>query len=193
MKDKTASREVESLEQSVTFLQANLSSWIIQDGNYGDFDIGDIIRCALEFWWNDLHPSSQHEFRAVHLIDDVYQVCGKIIYSNSHVFVIDIGIKAYCECSPPDFATEGVWFEGKVSFGIDPFFYKEYLSREEGIPDIFYEWNVRRIELNNTPWIENRSLRTRDETRKNWSDVKATDAWNDDNGNAEYILHLQKI
>ncbi|PMS38051.1 hypothetical protein C0Z20_04410 [Trinickia symbiotica] len=86
--------------------------------------------------------------------------------------------------------------QGEVWIGVDPYFYKERLHRMPGMPDLFVDWRVARIQVEITPWIESalggRTLRTRDRTREAWIDRTATDAWNDDSGGADYLLSLSR-
>jgi hypothetical protein len=154
-------------------ITTELNSWIIQDGNYGDFHCGDHHSLALEFAGGSL-----------------------VIFVNPEVWVIDFGIKAYWESPPPAFVQTGAWVEGEIFLGIDPFFYKDYLSKVPDMPNLFDEWIVKRIQLNTTPWIHSldgdRSVLTRDGSLEARTDITATNAWNDDNGRASYLLHLER-
>jgi len=64
------------------------------------------------------------------------------------------------------------------------------------MPNLFDEWIVKRIQLNTTPWIHSldgdRSVLTRDGSLEARTDITATNAWNDDNGRASYLLHLER-
>lgn len=178
-------------------LAINVNSWIIQDGNYGDFSVGDRMRFALEFAGNPLSPSERTDAELTHLDGNSYRVCGQVKYSRPNVWVIDFGFMAFWESEAPVFATIGSWLEGDISLGIDPFFYKEYLCEEEGIPNLFYNWTVTKIECNETPWLESVNERggrtlTRDDALEKWAEVDNTNAWTDDDGRADYILHIVK-
>ena len=98
--------------------------------------------------------------------------------------------------NPPTFATVGRWVEGEIWIGIDPFFYKERLNQTPGMPDLFVDWSVTRIQLETTPWIEDvssgRKLRMRDTEHESWADRASTDAWTDDGGGADYLLSLSR-
>ncbi len=113
-------------------LYIGVSSWIIQDGNYPDFRIGDALNIALQF-----HP---------------YRIC-----------------------------------ESKNS-----------LASIHGIPELRYAFRVRGIELETTPWLttidsQKRTMKTRDNSQISFLPVAETDAWSDDNGNAHYVLELERI
>ena len=101
-----------------------------------------------------------------------------------------------CRCWSLTFATVGRWVEGEIWIGIDPFFYKERLNQTPGMPDLFVDWSVTRIQLETTPWIEDvssgRKLRMRDTEHESWADRASTDAWTDDGGGADYLLSLSR-
>jgi hypothetical protein len=135
-------------------LAIDVNSWIIQDGNYADFIVGDRSKFALEFGGNPLIPSRQTSAMMAHVEGSTYRVTAQVKFVGQNVWVIDFGIMAFWECKAPIFATVDSWIEGEISLGIDPFFYKEYLYKEEGIPNLFYNWTITKIERNETPWLE---------------------------------------
>jgi hypothetical protein len=65
-------------------LAVELSSWIIQDGNYGDFSCGDRAAFALEFHApQDLTPFAPEEPPVPSLTDRgaaAYDVFGQAVY-----------------------------------------------------------------------------------------------------------------
>lgn len=73
---------------------------------------------------------------------------------------------------------------------------KEYLYQLPKMPDLFNKWIVSRIELNAPPWIQTtesgRKVLARDPVAGAWDEIEATDAWNDDQCRASYLLHLDK-
>jgi hypothetical protein len=179
-------------------LQVGIDAWIIQDGNYGDFTAGDSASFALEFFSKSLRSSPQRRNGANHIDKSSYQVCGQVIFVLPHVWVIDFGVKVFCEAMPPKFAIAGSWVEGQVDLGIDPFSYKENLAHEVGMPNLAYAWRIARILRNDCQWMESvgptgGKMLVRDERSPKWSDVASTDAWNDDNGRAEYSMRIKRL
>ena len=126
-------------------LSIGIDSWIIQDGNYGDFAVADTIKFALEFSGKKLVPSSTCEQRAHLLHTSTYRVRAMVVFVHPTVWVIDFGVLAYWDAEPPSFAKIGDWVEGDVFVGIDPFFYKEYLHKLPGIPNLHYNWKVEGV------------------------------------------------
>lgn len=164
-----------------------LDSWIIQDGNYYDFKVGDEAVFALEFYFGEVRKIQPVQ-ESWNLISEFeYHVTAKVLYRSKATWVIDFGLMAYQEFKDPTFA-KGDWIEGTLSVGIDPYFYASYLKDEAGIPWIKYKFRIDEILLNTTPWLENDRMRYRDESRISFESVEKTNAWNDDNGHGSYIL-----
>jgi len=175
-----------------------VDSWIIQDGNYGDFCVGDNATFALEFTGGMLRLSASEKTFARHVGNGVYEVCAQVLFAEANVWAIDFGLCAFWESSPPDFATPGAWVEGEILVGIDPFFYMEYLHKVSGMPDLFYSWHVASIARNDTPWHVELNERggkvlSRVETKETWTSVTRTDAWNDDEGRSSYVLTVERV
>jgi len=174
-------------------LNIGVAAWIIQDGNYGDFSVGQKAKFALEFYPHSLILSPKDSKSVTHLKASVYQVCAQVIYRTNEVWVLDTGFLAYQEAKPPRDAQVGSWVEGQMYVGIDPFFYFEGLNKLPGMPALTYSFRVEQISLETTPWIKSqdefgREVMSRDDRQETYREVSETDAWNDDGGNAHYIL-----
>lgn len=179
-------------------VHVGLSSWIIQDGNYGEFTAGGAYRFALEFYPVELAaspatapaPYLRHSRHAVH------EARGRIIHCTDTVWVIDFGVLAFQHAMPPSWARAGLDVVGRVYLGVDPFFYIEELRHDPGMPRMIDAWIVRRIFLETTPWVlatdeQGREVRTRDVARETFVEVQTTDAWNHDLGNAHYVFDCE--
>lgn len=179
---------------SPLLLHVGLSAWIIQDGNYGDFAVGQQAKFALEFGELDgLGRADEGPPGAIHLNGSRYRVRARVAFVAAGVWVIDAGsFMAYGE-RPPDDARVGAWVEGDVYVGIDPFFYFEGLYKIVGMPSLSYSWLVREILRETTPWRDGvlpngTQVRCRDETKEAYAPTSATDAWQDDDGHGHYVL-----
>jgi hypothetical protein len=175
-----------------------ISSWIIQDGNYGDFRVGGAAQFALEFFPLTLEVARSHEFSLDHLRANRYRVCGRVVYAARSAWVIDFGLLAYKNHEPPPLATTGAWIEAEVCLSIDPFFYFDELHSLRGMPALQYEWRIKSILLETTPWLSRRdevgrTFLTRDEQRESFVEVAETNAWEDDERRAHYVLICEKI
>ena len=179
---------------NVNIFSVAVHSWIIQDGNYGDFAVGDEAEFALEFSENTLRPSASKETLARHLGHGVYEVCAQVLFADAKAWVIDFGLCAFREATPPEFAVPGTWVEGKLLVGIDPYFYMEYLYKLPGMPYLFYNWHVASIMRNDTPWLVEVNANggktfSRDEAKETWNNVARTEAWNHD---TSYVLTVER-
>jgi hypothetical protein len=176
-----------------------LSSWIIQDGNYSDFSVADQRDFAVEFYPAQLSPANSCEHQLNHLRLDRYRVRARVAYVTDRVWVIDMGpFMAFHEGKPPADVVSGVWVEGEVHIAIDPYFYFEYLHKLEGMPPLTYTWLIQAIKRVTAPWIEavdkdGWRYQVRDERREALVPTRKTNAWNDENGIAEYLLECQRI
>jgi len=179
-------------------LYVGLNAWIIQDGNYADFRVGQKTEFALEFYPASLKVSDLRLKSAEHIKASQYKICGQVIFQSKTVWVLDAGFLAYQESKPPRYATKGAWVEGEVYVEIDPFMYFEGLNKRPGMPSLTYAFRVDQLLLETTPWItttdENgRTLTKRDEQKESYIEVAETNAWSDDNGHAHYILKCVRI
>ncbi len=178
---------------SFNSLQVGLSSWIIQDGNYEDFITDEKRLFALEFnSQGDLEyikPDYQTRFSLTSIGGPLYKCVGKVEHVDKDWWVMDVGIQVYREEKPPPFIKVGIWLQGEIYIGIDPFFYSERLSRLPKAPPLSYDWNIAKIEMQIAPFIEKQpKVRIRDPEKAGWKVISKTDAWKDDGGHAEYLL-----
>ena len=175
-----------------------LSSWIVQDGNYGDFTVGDEAKFALEFYPHSMRPSRRREPECELLTGNRYRIRGEVVYTDRSAYVLDFGILAYRNQAAPKFATKGSWIEAEIYLGIDPFFYFEELHARKGMPALQYRWRIRKIHLETTPWLSSkdekgRTIMSRAQGERSFIEVDAMDAWNHDDGRPEYVMECEKL
>jgi hypothetical protein len=180
-------------------LAVGLASWIIQDGNYGDFRRGDRKAFALEFFAStDLDkvkaesttlPSLERGWGAIH------KALGKVVHVTDDWWVIDTGILIYNGAEkPPTDVRVGDRVTGEINVGIDPFAYFERLARDPNAPALIYDWEIEKIEMQTSPFVEVQPrLRTRDPRQLGMMEIDATNAWTDDGGAADYVLHCRRL
>ncbi len=174
----------------------NLASWIIQDGNYGDFAKGDECEFALEFWPERLELTERAQPCCTWVKDCYYSVTARIVMCQEDVWVLNFGLLAYQESSPLKGLAIGDCVAGRIGIGIDPFFYSERLHALPGMPPLNYSWKIERILLQTAPFVETTRPGTgkvlvRDESNRGYRDIGKTDAWHDDGGIAEYLLECR--
>jgi hypothetical protein len=137
-------------------LDIYIENWIISDGNYRHFCEGETRDFALEFYApKDLTKvalSSKH-FRASS--GYTYDVSAEIVFISEAICVLDFGLAAYSESSSTLKAGYqlGDFVQGRISLGIDPFFYFEQLSKISGVPPLIYEWRINSVEQDTSPLV----------------------------------------
>lgn len=175
-------------------LYISLSSWIIQDGNYDDFRIGETRKFGLEFYPEDLKLSDNQNISFSHLEGSRYKICSRLIFLGTGCAVIDFGVRAYYQFDQAEFDFKvGDYLMGVIALGVDPFMYFESLNKIPEMPEIIYSWSINEIEIETAPFIEHKSdgefkYLARDPSKLSLKNIERTDAWNDDNGSGEYIL-----
>src|SRR5712692_5903370 len=131
-----------------------LSRWIVEDGNYDDFRVGERRTFGLEFWASSpLKRGTDQVTSLREQHDHSYRVSGRLVFAAEGVWVIDCGVLAYSEreseiesgCRVGDFV------RGELRFGVDPFFYFEQHCKIPCIPALIYEWQINSIDQDTTP------------------------------------------
>jgi len=124
-----------------------MDSWIIQDGNYGDFKVGEIRSFALEFNpIGQLYPTEYvNELNATLKLESIYSVSGKVIHKSDDFWAIDLGIRAFQLAALPLNLRACEGFKGRIWLGIDPFFYFEQLNKTYSAPPLIYDWKILEI------------------------------------------------
>lgn len=178
-------------------LTIGLSSWIIQDGNYADFERGEGA-FAVEFYPLDKFVIGAQTDKSAnsllqHVADSRYRISGRVLHAAKNWWALDIGFGVYRDETPPVGAVPGASVQGLIVLSIDHYAYFENFGRQPGAPPLIYGWQVQRIELQTAPWIEVRPRNfERNPNRRGWREIEQTDAWNDDGGHAEYLFHCTR-
>lgn len=183
-----------------TRLHIYVASWIIQDGNYDDFACGQQREFAVEFWHDE--PLEELAERcpktSVAGSDAALQMTAEVVVCSNKWYALDFGITAFREQSPPETVRLGQMVSGTIMLGIDPYFYMEYLYRDPVAVPMIYSWQIERIRLQTAPFIESvqkgvGKVLVRDSAKLGWKDLQSTEAWTDDDGNAEYLLDIRLL
>lgn len=172
-----------------------LASWIIQDGNYSDFHRTQVAPFAIEFYQQipfELSIVTSVSMRRSGAT--VYEVSGQIIHATDKWWAVDFGLLMFQESKIPDNLRKGDWIRGIIEIGIDPFYYFESLSLEADAPALIYDWSIEKIDMQTAPFAEvSPKVFARDYSLSGWKEVAETDAWTDDGGHADYLLHCRRI
>jgi len=174
----------------------SLASWVIQDGNYPDLRRGQRVEFAVEFHAPErLIPCRSAARTARHEGGGWYSAEAVVVAATETAWVIDCGLLAYAEQPPPEGVRVGDAVKGRVLLGVDPFIYFEELATQPDVPALIYTWDLDRIQRETAPYVLDAAQRmyVRDEIRRGSAEIDATDAWNDDDGHAEYLLECSRV
>lgn len=96
----------------------NLAPWIIQDGNYPDFNAGQTAEFAVELYSEaGLSLVDAADREVTHDGDDHYGILAEIVAIHDDAWVIDFGLRGYSDSSPPAGAAIGGFVTGAVCLG----------------------------------------------------------------------------
>ncbi len=117
-----------------------MSSWVIQDGNYPDFVVGERRAFALEFFdrgtrepVRGLHEAAPG-IRSAQLVGQArYEITAEVAYAGRDFVLLDFGLLAYSDRQGAT-ATLGAWRSGTVLLEVDHFAYFETHAKKDGAP-----------------------------------------------------------
>lgn len=174
--------------------QIGLSSWVVQDGTYVDFAVGERRQFAVGFFADDLHERAPGHKYAKALGESRYDVSGEVIVADHGLVMLDFGLLAYTDSRPP-FAARGEWLAGRLSLEVDCYSYFEIHAKRPSVPPAVYAWTISGIWRQTAPFIPDAAKGPRwlkrDPDRLGWGWLARTDAWSDDDGHAEYLLRCR--
>jgi hypothetical protein len=172
-----------------------LGSWVIQDGNYSDFAIGERLRFALEFFDLDLRDASPGVRSAAPVAEGHYDITAQVAYGADDLVLLDFGLLAYQQTQTPP-AAPGTWRSGWVILQVDHYSYFEIYAKRPGVPPAVYTWMITGIWRQVAPYIPDprspiMKLMMRDPERLGYKALDRTDAWSDDDGRADYLIRCR--
>ncbi|GLH77675.1 hypothetical protein SSBR45G_25830 [Bradyrhizobium sp. SSBR45G] len=173
-----------------------LASWIILDTNYPDFKSGSEAAFALVFSpkkpLEDIAPHAAVAPSRIHRGSGVYGIIAQVVHVAEDWWVIDAGVLAFQDSSPPVDAKPGAWLRGEIQIDIDPYDYFEHWGHQPGVPALIYEWRIDKIEVQTAPYVEISPRKfALDATKLGWREVAETKAFEDPAG--EYLLHCTRL
>lgn len=184
-------------------LEIGLDAWIVQDGNYPDFEVGREYSFAVEFFSEDLaklpHPSKPGIScrRKGSKGFPQYNVVGEVIHVDEEWLALDAGIRAYRELGLRDVSPgfrKGDWVEGVLSYCVDHFSYQERYGRRAKSPGLIYDWRIERIRIETAPFVQvAEKAFERDKSKLGWREIDRTNCHEDDGGHGAYCLACRRM
>ena len=93
----------------------SMSSWVIQDGNYADFAVGEPRRFALEFFDNSSSSRLREVEPGVRSAQAVgegrHEITAEVAYARDDLVMLDFGLLAYSDARATS-AKTGTWRSG---------------------------------------------------------------------------------
>lgn len=152
-----------------------IDSWVIQDGNYPNFRIGQSCEFVVEFAASDELIVGNGHPAANRLADDRYEVTARIaaVADEVRCLVLDIGgLMVYRRVPGLERFQLGQTIRGVVQLGIDPFDYFEQLGLRNDMPPLIYRWTIIQVLRQDAPWLEVRPhSHARDLSQWRWVQV----------------------
>jgi hypothetical protein len=176
-----------------TIWDIGLDAWIIQDGNYPDFEVGQIAEFALEFFIPhgvSAQPSDVKVF-ANKLENSLYDVVADVLVHTDQITVLDLGVLAY---QPKTSLPPSPRVAVQLNLGVDAFHNFSFTRETGDVLPLVYSWKILSILRQTAPFIETAPRYwMRDPQRLGYEEIPRTDAWHDDGGRADYLLRCELL
>jgi hypothetical protein len=193
------------ISSSQSIWSIGLNAWIIQDGNYPDFAVGETVEFAVEFYLRPGAPVDlcESEVCARPITENGYAVVAEKVLATEDVTVLDVGILVYRDGALQLPETKvGDRLRTELGLSVDPFHYFERLSQDVSVPALIYTWRITSILRQTAPFVETiaksgpfagGTIRSRDVSKLSYEEIAKTNAWKDDDGYGEYILRCDLL
>ena len=145
----------------------HINSWVIEDGNYDEFSVGQVLEVPLEPWIQSARVEVVPGHRGIwdhgnghHTVAGTVVAIAGGSLAESRAWTLDTGI-FLCREEPPPYSFDSgtsaaTWQVGDfVKAEVDLAFPQPYpcegLCKLEGMPPTVYRWRVEAIDLDTTP------------------------------------------
>ncbi|HEX6036514.1 hypothetical protein, partial [Longimicrobium sp.] len=132
-----------------------LDAWVMEDGNYGNFGVGETTEFALEFWGRrDTAPTELRQRECEPLDGHRYRVVAPVVWTDGDIWMIDVGVLAYVLYpieGTIEGTIEGEWIAGEIRLQIDCFHYFQQWGPTGEVPPAIYTWRITGIREYSAP------------------------------------------
>ncbi len=188
-------------------LNVGLDAWMIQEGCYDNFCVGDQVDFVLEFFPRWMSHSRPEVREVEHLGNCYYRLRARIVYRDDSLWIIDAGFRAFCFGQINPLIRRGNWIELEVYLGLDT----KCGAYRDRIAELMAPYQVMSIRRDTAfrrmmQRQENQAISPgsrlvlvgaggaeQDHPMPPAAEVEATDAWDDDGGRAHYVLQCDPI
>lgn len=159
-----------------------LDPWIVQDGNYGEFAVGETHAFALEFETREVAIVDPRPRSVTQLGGTRYRVDAPVVLVDGNLWMIDVGVLAYSDAGPLEGASTGALLSGEIVLGVDPFPFFEHHATLQNVPAAIYTWRITAIRELIAPEPPQNVYLSPEELDWTSREVLVTDAWNNPAG-----------
>lgn len=172
------------------------SAWMIEDGNYREFRVGQQVRFALSAAPQILQSGVSGGPLLNRMRRSRYRFHGRMAYRAADGWVLDIGFPVFVEGEPPAFAPVGSWLSGELVLGLAPLFYLAQYARGPGALPLICPWRIDRVLRNVTPLIASidgagRRIVLPDEQQEAFVEARGTDVRT--YRNRDYLMECTRL
>jgi hypothetical protein len=171
----------------------HIPAWVILDGNYANFAVGDFSEFALCSIFPKVVPQ-ETGVTGARRCGDRYVIEAKVVAESGRVRFFDFGLAAYVhatrlETDPRSLA--GVsWFTATTELAVDWFTYFDDLAKLPGVPPLIYPWTITGV------WRKVRRAidgpeQQESENQVRYTALEKTDALGFDSAHFEYLLRCR--
>ncbi len=174
----------------------SLDPSVIRDGAHADFHRGQQaafpVEVSSEVWQ---HVEGGSTTAAVRVEGCLYELVARVDAALGEAWVLDCGLLVTARERPPDGVAAGQWLRGRARLGVGP---RPQEPLVEGTAPADYTWFVERVfhRVADDAGLGDLALGLGSDLaglyggpeEPGWEELAFTDAWGDDDGEAEYLL-----
>lgn len=191
----------------MAILYAGVDAWMIQEGNLPEFVVGQSVRLALMFVPRHVEAAQRRARSMAHLGSCCYHLRGRVRFGDADAWSIDVGWRFRGEGRPAGLIESQDWVQSEGVLQVDP--WSLAMPARPGVGGVAASYFTIRQIARDTVFYhqlrisENRSIEPGRQAQslvdfiaahhdeRTIHSVPTTSAWQDDLGQAHYVLALE--